>query len=133
MFKLSVKQRLAIKSYLHALPASITVYVIPYIAKIITSKTPHFNWRIFALAFATALLAPITRWLVRVYQSLVVKYPWLKPFFNKAIVKLKLTPAEAEFAKAALAAAKQSQTDALAKAFKDATGNTLVSDKPATS
>ena len=81
MFKLTPKQRLAIKSWFHAAVAT-EVYALVNFAQ---SYHAHFTLEIFAKAAGAALLAPITRWLVSLYSTYSIKYPWLKPFAKKII------------------------------------------------
>lgn len=75
MFKFSAKQKLAIKSWVHAAIATEVLALLDFLKNIHT----HFTVKEFFIAAGVALLAPITRRVAALYSTYAIKYPWLKP------------------------------------------------------
>lgn len=75
MFKFSAKQKLAIKSWVHA--AIVAEFLV--FTNFVNTFNGHFTLRSFLAGLGAALLAPITRWLATLYSVAALKYPMLKP------------------------------------------------------
>lgn len=88
------------KSYIHGYIAVETGALLTFL----TTKSAVWDWKSFLISAVAGLAAPLTRWGYAFYGKMAAKYPVLRLFIKK-YVKLKLTPAEAEIAKAALNAA----------------------------
>jgi len=85
MFKFSAKQKLAIKSWVHAGIGSLVGFLIQFLS----SPGQHWTVKTFLYAAVGAVAAPVTRWTARVYSMYALKYPFLKPWANKILPALK--------------------------------------------
>ena len=84
MLTLTAKQKLALKSWFHALFAT-EGYAL---GNFLLTNHASFTSATFFKAAGYALLAPLTRALATEYSALAVKYPWLKPIAYRIAKKL---------------------------------------------
>ena len=75
MFKLSAKQKAALKLYIHGFIALEGVAIAQYLA----STNGKFDWASFGWTAVGAIAVPVTHSVARVYSDYAIKYPWLKP------------------------------------------------------
>jgi hypothetical protein len=80
MFKFSAKQKLAIKSWIHATIAVQGAFIGQWFyTNVVVNHNQKWDWASLGYAVAFGVLAPLTRAFARVYSMWAIKYPMLKP------------------------------------------------------